>query len=517
MANFGLRALLTNADDANNNDAMVDDLQRSGALRTAACIAAFRAVDRGHFWVAGSGNIAYADMPLRSGRLHQSAPHIYARALEALMPLRAGMSFLNVGSGTGYFSSLVAELLGEGSVNDGIDIWPELVEHSRERCRRLGKGSIEFNQGNIYQLDVNVGMRYDRIYIGACASERAKYLYELLEVGGILVAPFEAGHSQQLRKVERVSEKHFKEEMLNAVHFATLVVPPRKEPAEARADGEAAEDAADGDRVGAAPVVGLPGVPFTFALRQQPWSMERSWAYPEAYRRVVASVAAGHAANPHVLCLPVELWVKHILPWCPRWWFEPPLPPPPPSVPARALSALVSAGAVVKRALLQRGGRSLSSTDTAFGEERISVVDSESTHSGSIGDLSHVPSSPESQADNFGSEVPPMPSTWSAPPPLPLGHAARRSYRGAAGDTEAAGGDGPEESIGLLAALLSDSERLDGRRRARRETGGGGDGAGAAATRAAGQAVVLPGSAALLGDARTYAGSCSACSRRACA
>ena len=44
---------------------------------------AFKAVDRGHFWVEGAGEFAYIDMPLRHDRLHPSALYIYANALES--------------------------------------------------------------------------------------------------------------------------------------------------------------------------------------------------------------------------------------------------------------------------------------------------------------------------------------------------------------------------------------------------------------------------------------------------
>merc|ERR1719473_402932 len=139
---------------AATNDAMVQELEDSGTLTTPQCIAAFRAVDRQRFWVPGGAELAYADMPLRHGRLHQSAPHIYARALESLMPLKPGMSFLNVGSGTGYFNSIVGELIGDMATNHGIDIWPETISHARERCRLRGKHNMEFTLGNVYQLDV---------------------------------------------------------------------------------------------------------------------------------------------------------------------------------------------------------------------------------------------------------------------------------------------------------------------------------------------------------------------------
>lgn len=291
---------------------MVDELERLGFFATPECIAAFRKVDRGDFWVAGANETAYLDMPLRNGRLHQSAPHIYARALESLLPMRAGMSFLNIGSGTGYFSSIVAELIGDDAVNDGIDIWPETVAHASRSCRKHGRKNIEFTLGNVYELDVDQGMRYDRIYVGACANSRSKYFYSLLEVGGVLVGPFQAGHSQQLRRVVRESETYFAVELLSSVQFATLV-----EPVPTTVAVPSSPEAVCGT------TLGLPGVPFTFSLRDRCWTPERNSLYPASYQNVVITVLNGRPYDIFKACLPPDMWAKHILPMCSRNWFEP--------------------------------------------------------------------------------------------------------------------------------------------------------------------------------------------------
>mmetsp|Transcript_908 Transcript_908/g.880 ORF Transcript_908/g.880 Transcript_908/m.880 type:complete len:600 (-) Transcript_908:113-1912(-) len=336
------------------NHAMVQELARSAALRSPDCIAAFHAADRRHFWLSGGGGspeLVYADMPLRTGRLHLSAPHIYAKALESLMPLQAGMSFLNVGSGTGYFNSIVGELIGNQATNHGIDIWPETVAHARERCRLRGTRNIEFTVGNVYQLDVNHTMRYDRIYLGACANSRSKYLYRLLEVGGVLIGPFQAGHTQQLRRVVRHTETQFNVEVLGSVQFACLVEPaptlPPPEPVSTIAMptevairathmavpisrrvsvGSVVGAGSTTDADGSSQSMGLPDVPFNFALSERPWTPERCWLYPVAYKRVVSMSLRCRPRNHTTPCLPTEIWVRHIFPWCPRWWFEPPRP-----------------------------------------------------------------------------------------------------------------------------------------------------------------------------------------------
>mmetsp|Transcript_71975 Transcript_71975/g.166642 ORF Transcript_71975/g.166642 Transcript_71975/m.166642 type:complete len:554 (+) Transcript_71975:89-1750(+) len=319
-----------------SNAALVEELVRSRCLRSQECVAAFQAIDRQHFWPAESGELAYADMPLRTGRLHLSAPHIYAKALESLMPLKSGMSFLNVGSGTGYFSSVVSELTGNLSTNHGIDIWSETVTHASKCCRLLGKSNIEFTLGNAYQLNINQTMRYDRIYLGACANSRSKYLYKLLEVGGILIGPFQAGHTQQLRRVVRQTETRFNVEVLGSVQFASLVEPVPGVPrplasatwdlrytgynvatTEAMFSTPPRCTAEDGLRS-----TGLPGVPFTFALHERPWTPERCWLYPASFKRTVAMGLLCRARDCSLPCLPPEIWVRHIFPWCPRWWFE---------------------------------------------------------------------------------------------------------------------------------------------------------------------------------------------------
>ena len=64
--------------------------------------------------------MAHSDQPLKEGNVHISAPHIYASAIEALdLTPNSSISFLNVGSGTGYISCIAAAILGPNSLNYG--------------------------------------------------------------------------------------------------------------------------------------------------------------------------------------------------------------------------------------------------------------------------------------------------------------------------------------------------------------------------------------------------------------
>ena len=68
----------------------------------------------------GNDALAHSDQPLKEGNVHISAPHIYGSVIEALdLVPNSCTSFLNIGSGTGYVSAIVAEVLGPNSLNYG--------------------------------------------------------------------------------------------------------------------------------------------------------------------------------------------------------------------------------------------------------------------------------------------------------------------------------------------------------------------------------------------------------------
>ena len=118
-----------------DNDDLIDNLKEAYYIRSDLVERAFRAIDRADYYLEdyrdnaykvtlpacfwrpeSSLNIIvlcrYQDLAWRHGNIHLSAPCIYSEVMEAL-DLHPGLSFLNMGSGTGYLSTMVGLILGE--------------------------------------------------------------------------------------------------------------------------------------------------------------------------------------------------------------------------------------------------------------------------------------------------------------------------------------------------------------------------------------------------------------------
>eukprot|EP00731_Ephydatia_muelleri_P031831 Em0023g338a len=217
-----------------DNDELVDNLCYDDYITTPDVESAFRIVDRADYMQFGDKedhSEAYEDHAWRRGTLHLSAPCIYSRALEAL-ELKPGLSFLNVGSGTGYFSTMVGLLIGPYGVNHGVEVYEENVEFANERVAQFESCSSWYDPakfceplfvvGNGLQLSAG-NMHYDRIYCGAgCSAEHAHLFKSLLKVGGILVMPRE----NQLEVIRCASPQEWTVSVaLPSVSFAPLILP----------------------------------------------------------------------------------------------------------------------------------------------------------------------------------------------------------------------------------------------------------------------------------------------------
>lgn len=95
-----------------DNDDLIDNLKEAQYIRTEKVEQAFRAIDRGDYYLNGYRDSAYKDLAWKHGNIHLSAPCIYSEVMEALK-LQPGLSFLNLGSGTGYLSTMVGLIIGK--------------------------------------------------------------------------------------------------------------------------------------------------------------------------------------------------------------------------------------------------------------------------------------------------------------------------------------------------------------------------------------------------------------------
>lgn len=93
-----------------NNDELVDNLMKSGYIRTKKVEQVFRAVDRADYFLTSHRESAYKDLAWKHGNIHLSAPCVYSLVIEGLS-LEPGLSFLNLGSGTGYLSTMAGLIL----------------------------------------------------------------------------------------------------------------------------------------------------------------------------------------------------------------------------------------------------------------------------------------------------------------------------------------------------------------------------------------------------------------------
>ena len=191
---------------------------RANGIADEAVLRAFDEVPRHLFVPTGVRHRAYEDaaLPIGSGQTI-SQPSIHARYL-ALLGLRGNERVLEIGTGSGYQTALLARLAEQVFSVERI---PALLDRSRELLQALNVRNASYLLG-----DGTLGWRdyapYDAILVGAAAPEVPRPLAEQLAEGGRLLIPLGDREEQTLAVITRRGEKLERRDVA-PVRFVPLV------------------------------------------------------------------------------------------------------------------------------------------------------------------------------------------------------------------------------------------------------------------------------------------------------
>ncbi|HPL64591.1 MAG: protein-L-isoaspartate(D-aspartate) O-methyltransferase [Syntrophales bacterium] len=200
---------------------MVDTQIRSRGIKDERVLKAMGSVPRHLFIEEALRDQAYNDNPLPIGDNQTiSQPYIVALMTEAL-ELRGREKVLEIGTGSGYQTAILAELADQVFSIERIAF---LASKARRVLDQLKYFNVAIRVG-----DGTYGWReespFDAILIAAGAPDIPKKLLEQLKIGGRLVIPVGSRHAQVLLRLTRNSEdlQDIKKEDLGDCRFVSLV------------------------------------------------------------------------------------------------------------------------------------------------------------------------------------------------------------------------------------------------------------------------------------------------------
>jgi len=203
---------------ARTRERLVKRLMEHG-IRSSDVLDQIRNVPRHLFVDEALASRAYEDTALPIGHSQTiSQPFVVAKMTEALLCDFEGEKILEIGSGCGYQTAVLAPLVKEIYTVERI---PELLRKTRQRLRQLDIYNVRFRLGDGWKGWPKYAP-YDGIIVAAAAAELPEKLLEQLAPGGRLIVPVGPPGNQELTMVVRRSD-HFEQTSLGGVSFVPLV------------------------------------------------------------------------------------------------------------------------------------------------------------------------------------------------------------------------------------------------------------------------------------------------------
>ncbi len=191
-------------------------------LSNAHVLEAIRRTPRHLFVDEALAHRAYEDTALPIGNNQTiSQPYIVARMSELLLAAGPLDKVLEIGTGSGYQTAILAQLVERVFSVERIQ---GLQDKAKERLAQLNLRNVVFRWGDGWEGWNALGP-YNGIIVTAAAANVPQALLDQLAPGGRLVIPVGAGDVQELLLIVR-EEQGFSRHVLDAVRFVPLLNGP---------------------------------------------------------------------------------------------------------------------------------------------------------------------------------------------------------------------------------------------------------------------------------------------------
>ena len=193
-----------------NNMNLIDSLIQQDWLKTPRIIKAFKKIKRVDFMAKGMDDLSELNQafPIGHGQTI-SQPLTVAFMMEKLQP-KIGDKVLDIGSGSGWTTALLSEIIGQKGKVVAIEIISELVEFGKNNIAKYGfveKGIAQFICG-----DGSKGFKkespFDKILCSAAIYGKfPKAWKDQLKIGGRIVTPIDSSIWLLVKKTKNEFEE----------------------------------------------------------------------------------------------------------------------------------------------------------------------------------------------------------------------------------------------------------------------------------------------------------------------
>lgn len=202
---------------------LIQEIIELGYLKSPRIIEAFLAIDRKDFVNLDNKNEAYLNIPLPIGFGQTiSQPLTVAFMLELLQP-KKGEKILDIGSGSGWTSSLLSYLVnsenqkskGQVIAIERILELKELGEKNTAKYNFVKKGIAKFfcadGAKDVSAICSQIGLKdgFDKILCSATVKEVPQEWREQLKIGGKIVVPFDGEIQLWIKKRDDSFDRQF--------------------------------------------------------------------------------------------------------------------------------------------------------------------------------------------------------------------------------------------------------------------------------------------------------------------